>query len=69
MHLPGIKHDERWAESQRIAEELLAGGYEELRDKYLDILYFHATAIRPSWRSEKRQVAKIGGHIFYAERQ
>jgi len=68
MHLPGIKHDERWAESQRIAEELLAGGYEELRNKYLDILYFHATAIHPSWRSEKRQVVRIGGHVFYAER-
>ena len=70
MRMPGIKiHDEHWTESQRIAEELLNGGYEELRDKYLDVLYFHATGVHPSWRSEKRVVARIGGHVFYAERQ
>jgi len=28
-------------------------------------LFYHATYIQPDWAKEKRQVARIGGHIFY----
>lgn len=62
------KEDERWQESQRIARELLEGGYEGYQVKYQDAMYFHATRIKPSWASQKRRVERIGGHIFYAEK-
>lgn len=60
--------DERWQESQRIARELLDGGYTNYRVKYQDAVYFHATYVRPQWAGQKRHVGRIGGHIFYAER-
>jgi spore germination cell wall hydrolase CwlJ-like protein len=68
---PPMKDDERWVESQRVARELLADeeNYESLRNKYADALYFHATAIKPSWARTKERVSKIGGHIFYKERE
>ena len=58
----------RWNESQQVAEELLRGGFNEFQEKYQEVLYFHAITIRPAWRSMKKQVAKIGNHIFYAEK-
>jgi spore germination cell wall hydrolase CwlJ-like protein len=62
--------DERWLESQQIARELLATNvtYSDLRVKYADALYFHATSIRPTWARQKEHVARIGGHHFYGER-
>ena len=60
--------DERWVESQRVARELLEGGYDDYRAKYANAKYFHATRIRPSWAPQKQRVARIGGHIFYADR-
>jgi spore germination cell wall hydrolase CwlJ-like protein len=64
-----LKHDdERWIESQRIARELLDGGYSDMRVKYQDAKYFHATRIKPTWAPQKQRVNRIGGHIFYADR-
>jgi N-acetylmuramoyl-L-alanine amidase len=60
-------NDRRWSESLRIATELLDGGYDELRSKYNDAMYFHEYRIRPSWAIQKRRIEKIGGHIFYAD--
>jgi hypothetical protein len=62
--------DERWVESQRVAQELLENPYQysDLRSKYSDALYFHATSIRPSWARQKAVVGRIGGHFFYAEK-
>ena len=62
------KDDERWQESQRVAQELLEGGYEQYRTKYQDAMYFHATRVKPSWAVQKKKVARVGGHIFYADR-
>jgi spore germination cell wall hydrolase CwlJ-like protein len=62
-----VKNDWRWAESLQVATDLLAGGYEELRVKYYDAMYFHERRVRPSWAYQKRYVEKIGGHIFYAD--
>jgi spore germination cell wall hydrolase CwlJ-like protein len=61
--------DERWLESQRIAREILADqeSYTYYRLKYNDALYFHATGIRPSWAHQKKQVERVGGHIFYSD--
>lgn len=59
---------ERWEESQRVAQNLLAGEYLHWRVKYAEALYFHATAVRPSWARQKRTVSRIGGHIFYSDK-
>jgi len=59
--------DERWAESQRVAQELLKGNYADWQAKYSNALYFHATAIHPIWARQKHYVARIGGHYFYGE--
>jgi hypothetical protein len=69
MRLPGPKlNDQHWAESLEIARQLLAGGYEEAKDKYSNALYFHSIHVRPTWAHEKVLVSQIGGHRFYEER-
>lgn len=59
----------RWNDSLEVAQNLLAGGYEEFRDKYRHAEYFHEVHIRPSWARQKHRIDRIGGHIFYAERR
>jgi len=58
----------RWTASLEVAQNLLAGGYEEFRDKYHNAEYFHEVHIRPSWAQQKHRITRIGGHVFYAER-
>lgn len=62
--------DQRWEESQRVAEQLLEdqSNYSDLREKYRGALYFHAVTIHPSWAYSKQRLQRIGGHIFYQER-
>lgn len=60
--------DERWIESQRVAESLLDDGYTEYRLKYSEALFFHSVGIRPPWAKQKHYVSRVGGHIFYADR-
>ena len=60
--------DDRWEESQRVAQELLKGNYVIWQTKYREALYFHATAVRPAWARQKQLVTRVGGHIFYADR-
>lgn len=60
--------DERWIESQRVAQVLLSGGYIEWQEKYQDAMWFHATHVKPTWARQKQRVNRIGGHIFYAEK-
>jgi len=59
--------DERWDESQRIATELISGNYASWQVKYSEALYFHATAIHPTWARQKHYVGRVGGHFFYAD--
>jgi len=61
--------DERWVESQRVAQELLADPnvYADYRSKYDGALYFHATAVRPAWARQKQEIGRIGGHRFYQD--
>ena len=62
--------DERWVESQQIAHDLLASNttYADYRDKYDGALYFHSTAVRPTWARQKQAIGRIGGHWFYQDR-
>ena len=64
------RQDQRWLDSQRVAEELLSdsNSYGDLREKYSSALYFHATAVKPSWARQKAVVDRVGGHFFYTER-
>jgi spore germination cell wall hydrolase CwlJ-like protein len=65
-----IKYDtERWTSSVAVARELLEGGYDELRDKYGDAMYFHEKHIKPIWAKQKRFITRLGGHLFYADRK
>lgn len=57
--------DERWIESQEIAQRLAQGEYEEERSKYGSALFFHNSGIRPIWAKTKQLVARTGRHIFY----
>jgi spore germination cell wall hydrolase CwlJ-like protein len=59
--------DERWTESQRVAEQVLKGDYAGWQDKYGDALYFHNTSVRPVWSKTKPYVGRIGGHYFYSD--
>jgi spore germination cell wall hydrolase CwlJ-like protein len=62
--------DERWAESQRIARDLLEDKYSffDYRAKYADALYFHAANVRPPWAKRMEHVGRVGGHHFYQEK-
>ena len=59
--------DDRWQESQRVAEQLLKGNYSNWQDKYSTALYFHSVNVRPVWAKSKAYVSRIGGHYFYAD--
>lgn len=55
---------ETWETAQRVAREVLSG---QSVDPTGGALFYHTTAIRPSWSryGEGRQV--IGAHVFYAD--
>jgi spore germination cell wall hydrolase CwlJ-like protein len=57
--------DERWIESQAIAQKLAQGEYQDIRSKYARALYFHAAGVRPIWAKTKDFVARTGHHLFY----
>jgi spore germination cell wall hydrolase CwlJ-like protein len=57
--------DERWVESQEIAQRLAQGEYKEERAKYASALFFHNTAVRPIWARTKQFIARTGRHLFY----
>jgi len=57
--------DERWIESQEIAQKLAQGEFQEERSKYGSALFFHNTGIRPLWARTKQLVARTGHHLFY----
>ena len=59
--------DPRWTDSLDVAHRLLSGEHTERKEEMGDILYFHATYVNPGWVGLKRAF-KIGGHVFYVER-
>jgi N-acetylmuramoyl-L-alanine amidase len=52
---------EDWLKAWRIAESVY---YRKEAPVTEGALFYHATYIQPDWAKEKRQVAKIGGHIY-----
>ena len=57
--------DERWVESQEIAQRLAQGEFQEERSKYGSALFFHNGGVRPIWARTKQLVARTGHHLFY----
>ncbi len=55
-----------WEEAKRIARDVLENGK---RIKGMDdVLFYHATYVRPYWASRKDRLTRIGLHIFYEPR-
>lgn len=52
-----------WVRAVQVAEDV----YYQRRPRTLqpNVLHFHANYVRPDWSAEKRQVARIGKHLFY----
>ena len=57
--------DERWLESQEVAQKIADGEFKEYQLKYSRALFFHNTAVRPIWAKTKQLVARTGQHFFY----
>jgi spore germination cell wall hydrolase CwlJ-like protein len=53
---------EAWERSLEVAEAAYAG---RVPPRLRGALHYHAERIRPSWARERRQIARIGNHIFY----
>jgi N-acetylmuramoyl-L-alanine amidase len=51
-----------WADSKRIAVAVLAGAR---HDNTNGALFFHNDTVKPSWATDGRFTAEIGGHRFY----
>ena len=56
--------NDRWEESMQVARMVLLDGYRV--PALQGAMYFHAAHVRPGWKLPK--VAKIGNHVFYADR-
>jgi spore germination cell wall hydrolase CwlJ-like protein len=54
---------EEWLRAVAIAESVYTGSEAPVLDDRT--MFYHATWIKPDWAHGKRQVAKIGGHVFY----
>lgn len=55
-----------WVEAKRIARDVLENG--KRIHGMDDVLFYHATYVKPSWSYRKERLAKIGLHIFYEPR-
>ncbi|GMQ90836.1 MAG: hypothetical protein BMS9Abin11_0141 [Gammaproteobacteria bacterium] len=51
-----------WYKAWEIAENVY---YQRHANRLKGALFYHANYIYPSWAKQKKQVAKIGRHIFY----
>lgn len=57
-----------WADSMLVSIELLNNRVDkDVYQKMGEAMYFHADYVHPSWSKDKRFLAKIGSHLFYAE--
>lgn len=54
---------EEWLRALKIAESVYYGREEPVLQG--NALFYHATWIKPDWAHGKRQIARIGGHVFY----
>jgi spore germination cell wall hydrolase CwlJ-like protein len=60
--LPALGGEE-WLRALTIAQSVYYGREEPVLAA--TALFYHATYIKPDWANTKRQVARIGGHVFY----
>jgi N-acetylmuramoyl-L-alanine amidase len=54
---------EEWLRAVTIADAVYRGREAPVLDDRA--MFYHATYIKPDWAHTKRQVARIGGHVFY----
>jgi hypothetical protein len=52
-----------WDDSVEIARRILAGS---VKDPTGGALWYHADYVKPAWRFERTEAARIGRHVFYA---
>ncbi len=57
---------ESWLEAKRIARDVLENNKRIYGMD--DVLFYHATYVRPYWASRKDRLTRIGLHIFYEPR-
>jgi N-acetylmuramoyl-L-alanine amidase len=58
--VPADHADEMTALARKVASGLA-------KSRAVKSLWFHATYSKPAWRHDLRQIARIGGHVFYGE--
>ena len=58
---------EQYAQIKKLADSILRGEKKHARIEYRNAVYYHADWVSPNWMAEKKEVARIGRHIFYAE--
>lgn len=58
-----LKYGKAWQEALSIAEAAITNG---IALQNFDALYFHNKKVKPIWAKQKKKLAKIGGHVFYA---
>ena len=64
-----VRDPYEWQQAQIIARSMLTGQLKHDKLHAEKALYFHATYVAPLWAKQKALVKKIGGHLFYRERQ
>lgn len=53
---------EAWDRALDVAQSVYSG---RVPPRLRGALHYHADHIRPSWARERRQIARIGNHVFY----
>lgn len=53
---------QEWLRAKQVAQEVY---YQRRPPVMPDVLYFHATYVKPEWAAERERVARIGRHVFY----
>lgn len=53
---------EAWQQAQKVAEAVYFGTEPPVVE---GALHFHAIYIRPDWAAQRKQLARIGRHVFY----
>lgn len=56
------RETEAWRESLALARTVYEGA---VTSEVGDALFYHAVEVKPTWARTKKQVARIGRHIFY----
>lgn len=55
-----------WKECEIVAKEVLTGKFLHDKMQKMNALFYHNLTVNPDWAPEKKYIAKLGNHIFYA---